>query len=232
LTVESNRARVRAATTERRGLMYLFSRQAQLAPGNTRAAMTWATGITEKVNQITGLEVSLYSLTFSPGVGTLAWSTFVPDLPTLEAATDKLLVDEGYISLIDEGAKFGQGGADDVLAQVIHGAPDPNRAVEYVSTVQTVCANGNVMRGIELGIEIAQRAEKAMGLPVLCITGATGAYGSVGWITGYSDVEEFEKSQAALAADTKFGEFIDKSVKGVYADSPGDTQTLIYRRIV
>jgi len=46
--------------------MYLFSRQAQLAPGNTRAAMTWATGITEKVNQITGLEVSLFSLTFSP----------------------------------------------------------------------------------------------------------------------------------------------------------------------
>src|SRR5690242_10076713 len=98
----------RRATTERRGLMYLFSRQAQLAPGNTRAAMTWATGITEKVNQITGLEVSLFSLTFSPRVGTLAWSTFVPDLPTLEVATDKLLVDDGYVSMVDAGAKYGE----------------------------------------------------------------------------------------------------------------------------
>jgi len=211
--------------------MYLFSRQAQLAPGNTRAAMTWATGITEKVNQITGLEVSLFSLTFSPRVGTLAWSTFVPDLPTLEVATDKLLVDDGYVSMVDEGAKYGEGGADDMLAQVIHGAPDPSRKIEYASTVQAVCASGNVMKGIELGIEIAERAEKAMGLPVLCTTAATGSYGSVGWITGYANVKEFEQSQQALAADTKFGEFIDKSVKGVYADSPADTQTLVYRRI-
>jgi len=212
--------------------MYLFSRQAQLAPGNTRAAMTWATGITEKVNQITGLEVSLFSLTFSTGVGTLAWSTFVPDLATLEAATDKLLVDDGYIAMLDEGAKYSKGGADDVLEQIVHGSPVPNRTVEYASTVQAVCASGNVMRGIELGIEIAQRAEKTMGLPVLCLTGATGSYGSVGWITGYADVKEFEQAQQALAADTKFGEFIDKSVKRVYADSPADTRTLVYRRIV
>jgi hypothetical protein len=211
--------------------MYLFSRQAHLAPGNTRAAMTWATAITEKANQITGLEVSLFSLTFSPGVGTLAWSTFVPDLPTLETASDKLLVDDGYISLLDEGAKYGDGGADDTLAQVIHGAPDPNRSIQYASTVQTVCANGNVMKGIELGVEIAQRAEQAMGLPVLCVTAATGPYGSVGWITGYADVNELEHAQEALAADAKFGEFIDKSVKGVYTDSPADSQTLIYRRI-
>jgi len=212
--------------------MYLFSRRAQLAPGNTRAAMTWATGITEKVNQITGLDVSLFTLMFSPGVGTLAWSTFVPDLSTLEAATDKLAVDDGYASMLDDGAKYGQGGADDALLQLIHGAPDPNRPIQYASTVQTICANGSVTKGIELGIEIAERAEKAMGLPVLCTTAATGPYGSVGWITGYADVNELERAQQALAADAKFGEFIDKSVPGVYTDSPNDSQTLIYRRIV
>ncbi len=212
--------------------MYLFSRRARLAPGNTRAAMTWATEVTEKANKISGLNVSLFSLTFSPEIGTLVWSAFVPDLATLEAANDKLLVDEGYVSLVDQGAKFALGGADDALLQIVHGEVDPNRQIEYVTSVQTVCANGSVARGIELGVEIAQRVEKTIGLPGLFATAMTGSYGAVSWITGYADIREMERTQQALAADTKFGEFVDKNVRGVYVESPSETRQLIYRRIV
>jgi hypothetical protein len=73
--------------------MYLFSRRVRLAAGNTRAAMEWALGQTEKVNRITGLPISLYAQVFSPEVGAIGWSTFVPDLATLEAAGDKLQVE-------------------------------------------------------------------------------------------------------------------------------------------
>ena len=212
--------------------MYLFSRRARLAPGNTRAAMTWATSITEKVNQIVGLNTSLFAQTFSPEVGTLVWSTFVPDLATLESANDKLLVDDGYVSMVDDGAKFAQGGVDDSLLQLVAGEADPNRQVEYATTIQTVCANGSVARGIELGGEIAQRAEKVIGSPVLFATSATGAYGAVAWITAYTDVHALDAAQQALAADTKFAEFVDKSVPGIYADDPAATEQLIYRRIV
>jgi hypothetical protein len=211
--------------------MYLFSRRARLAPGNTHAAMTWATEITEKVKQLTALNVGLYALTFSPEVGTLSWSTFVPDLATLEAANDKLLVDNAYVSMLDAGAKFALGGADDALLQIIHGAPDPARQIEYVTTVQTVCASGSLAKGIELAVEIAQRAEKALGVPVLVATGATGNYGSVGWISGYANVQDLERSQQALTADATFAEFVDKSVRGVYVDDPSMTQQLIYRHI-
>ena len=212
--------------------MYLFSRRARLAPGNTRDAMTWATSITEKVNQIVGLNTGLFAQTFSPEVGTLVWSTFVPDLATLETANDKLLVDDGYVSMVDAGAKFAQGGADDSLLQLVSGEVDPNRQIEYATTIQTVCANGSVTRGMELGVEIAQRAEKIIGSPVLFATAATGPYGAVAWITGYADVHAFEAAQQALAADTKFGAFVDKSVPGVYADNPAATESLVYRRIV
>jgi hypothetical protein len=211
--------------------MYLFSRRARLAPGNTQAAMTWATEITQKVNQVTGLNVGLYALTFSPEVGTLSWSTFVPDLTTLEAANDKLLVDDAYVSMLDAGAKFALGGADDALLSIIHGAPDPARQIEYVTTVQTVCASGSLAKGIELAVEIAQRAEKTLGVPVLVATAATGNYGSVVWISGYANVAELERSQEALAADATFAEFVDKSVRGVYVDDPSMTQQLIYRHI-
>jgi hypothetical protein len=211
--------------------MYLFSRRARLAPGNTQAAMAWATEITEKVNKITGLNVGLYAQTFSPKVGTLSWSTFLSDLATLESANDKLLVDDAYVSMVDAGAKFAPGGADDVLLQIIHGAPDPARQVEYVTTVQTVCASGSLAKGIELAIEIAQRAEKTLGVPVLVATGVTGKYGSVAWISGYANVQELERSQQALTADAKFAEFVDQSVRGVYVDDPSMTQQLIYRHI-
>jgi hypothetical protein len=211
--------------------MYLFSRSARLAPGNTQAALTWAASVTEKVNQISGLTVGLFMQTFSPEVGRLAWSTFAPDLAALETANDKLAADEGYLSLVDSGAKFALGGADDSLTQIVHGTPDPNRQIEYVSTVRTTCANGNVMRGIELGVEIAQRVEKVTGLTGLFGTAATGNYGSVGWITGYSDVKEMEQAQTNLAADTDFGKFIDKSVKGVYVEDPSATQSIIFRKI-
>jgi hypothetical protein len=211
--------------------MYLFSRRARLAPGNTREATTWATSITEKVNQIIGLDTSLFAQTYSPEVGTLVWSTFVPDLGALESANDKLLVDDGYVSMVDAGAKFSQGGVDDTLLQIITGDPDPNRQIEYATTIQTVCATGSVARGMELGVEIAQRAEKVIGLPVMFATAATGPYGAVTWITGYADVRELEAANNKLAADPKFGEFVDKNVRGVYAEDPAATESLMYRRI-
>ena len=34
-----------------------------------------------------------------------------------------------------------------------------------------------------------------------------------------------------LAADTKFGEFVDKNVRGVYAEDPATTESLMYRHI-
>jgi hypothetical protein len=194
--------------------------------------MTWATGITEKVNQITGLNVSLFALTFSPEVGTLSWSTFVPDLPTLEAANDKLLVDDAYVSMVDDGAKFALGGPDDVLLQIVSGEADPSRQIEYATVVSTTCATGSVVKGIEVGIEIAQRAEKALGTPVLFGTGVTGNYGAVSWLSGYADAASLERSQQALAADAKFAEFVDKGTRGVYAEEPTASQQVIWRRIV
>jgi len=89
-----------------------------------------------------------------------------------------------------------------------------------------------VARGIELGIEIAQKAEKIIGSAGMFATAATGSYGSVAWLSGYADVNELDRAQQKLAADTKFAEFIDKSVPGVYTDEPTASRQVILRRIV
>jgi hypothetical protein len=211
--------------------MYLFSRQVRLATGDTRKALEWALGQTEKVNTITGLQVGLFMQVFSPQVGLIGWSTFVPDLATLESAGDKLNVDDAMVSATDSGAALTIGGADDRLAQVIYGSPDPDRQIEYVTIVQAVCASGNMTKGMELGAEIAQRAEKITETPGMFLADVTGTYGGVSWVSGHADVQALEASQQALAADTNFGKYVDKETRGVYADEPSLTTQLIYRRL-
>jgi hypothetical protein len=193
--------------------------------------MAWAVGITEQVNKVTGLGVSLYTSVYSPGFGTLVWSSFVPDLATLEAAGDKLQADDKFVALGDKGATFTNGGLDDSLSQVLSGDPDPTLDVQYVTVVQAVCATGKLTRGVELGIDIAQRVEKITGTPTLFALNVTGTYGGVGWASPHANVQAMEASEAALMADPTWGEYVDREVTGVYADEPSMTTQLIYRRI-
>jgi hypothetical protein len=213
--------------------MYLFSRSARLSGGKFRDSMAWATSITERVTQTTGLQVGLWNQTFSPSVGTLVWSTFVPDLATLEAANDKLMVDDAYNDLVDRGNELViPGSIDDALGMIIHGQPDPNRHVEYVAAVRSTISAGNLAQGIALGVEIAQRAEQITGQPTAFLADSTGNYGGVEWLTAFANVAELEQAEQTLNADQSFIELIDTQAAGVYADQPGASTQLIYRRIL
>lgn len=211
--------------------MYLFSRRVRIGPGHQRDAMEWALEQTEKVNTITGLPVSLYMQVYSPDVGAIGWTTFVPDFATLEAADDKLNADDAFISAVEKGAALTVGGADDTLAQVIHGEPDPNRSIEYVTVVRAVSATGNVARGLEVGVELAQRAEKITGTPTLFLADVTGTYGGVSWATAHENVQALEMAQQALANDPSWVQHVDRETAGVYADEPSLTTQIIYRRL-
>ena len=211
--------------------MYLFSRRTRLRPGQTMKAMTWALEQTERVNRIVDTPVSLYSQVFSPDVGTLAWSSFVPDLATLESAEAKLMVDEAYVSAIDSGADFFEGGVHDSVVSLIHGEPDPKRQIEYVSTVRAICASGNLGKGMAVGVEICELADSITGLSTLFGAGMTGPYGSVGWFTGHADIASVEESSAKLVEDPRWLEFIDREAGTVYQDGPSATMQTVFRRL-
>jgi hypothetical protein len=97
--------------------------------------------------------------------------------------------------------------------------------------VRAVCATGNVARGLEAGIELAQRAEKIMSTPSLFLADVTGSYGGVAWASGYENVQALEAAQQALAGDESWAKFVDKATAGVYADEPSLTTQTIYRRL-
>jgi hypothetical protein len=211
--------------------MYLFSRRVRLAPGNARDGVNWAVEMTERVNNITGLGIRLFQQVYSAQVGSIVWSAFVPDLTALEAATDKINADDGFLSAADRGAQLTIGGADDGLVQILHGDPDPSREVEYVTSVRAVAANGNLARALTVSVEIAQMAERIAGSPTLVGTDVTGTYGSIGWFTGHASIEALEAEQNALNADPSFLELIDREASTVYAAEPSLTQQRIFRRL-
>ncbi len=210
--------------------MYLFTRSVRLSPGHLVESATWSANITEKVNQVTELETTLWTSVFSPGLGTLVWTTRVDELAVLEASEAKLMADAGYVSLVDEGAKFSSGEAvDDALLQLVFADPDAaNMPSQYATVVRAVLAPGSSVQGIELGVDIAQRARKITGRPTSFAVAATGDYGAVEWISLYESVQQLQTAQEALAANADFGKFVDKEASKAY--QTGVTQAA-YRKI-
>ena len=213
--------------------MYLFSRTGRVRPGNLRESTAWAVGITEKVKQITGLNVRLWTTMLSPGNGTLRWTAFVDDLTTLDNANAKLMVDDIFVSEVDRGAQFTSGeGVNDELNQIVHGADniDPSRDVRYATVVRSELVPGGFANGIAAGIEIAQRVTQIGGLTTLFLVSATGTYGGVSWITAAESLEELERADQAVNADLSFIQYVDEVAPGVYL--PGVTTQTMYQRLV
>lgn len=210
--------------------MYLFTRRTRLAGGDGMAGMAWASSITEKVKEITGHEVQLWSTVFSPGFGTISWTAWFEDLASLEAMGDKLDAEPSMAELGNAGNKFTDGSLDDGLLQPIYGDPIAGTPAQYVGGAVAVAAAGNIERAMALGVEIAQRSEAITGLPTLFVRSLTGPYGGVGWLTGYENITAMEKAEEALAADTSWLKLID-STKGCFVEDAATTQATIYRRL-
>ena len=213
--------------------MYQFSRLVRLSGAQAMSAMSWAAEITEHVKSVTGLPVSLFTEVFSSAPGTLAWTTFVPDLPTLEAALDKLTPDPRYNELAEAGQAYAlPGSLSDRLRTIEHPAEPPANAAqaEYVTCVYGTIANGNFARGVAAGVEIAQRVERISGSPTIFAMDSTGNYGGVTWLTGSASISEMQQAEERINADPSFVDYIDKEASSAFVE--GATTQRILRRII
>jgi hypothetical protein len=190
--------------------------------------MAWAGKITEKVNAISEVPVTLWTTAFSPQLGTLSWTSVVEDLSQLTNLDAKLMADSGYLSLIEEGARYtSDAGLDDGLVQLIHADPDTGIG-EYVSVVQATIAPGSYVRGIEVGVEIAQRAKAITGRATSFGASQTGVYGEVGWFVLYDSVEQVQAAGEALNSNIEFAQFLDEQASKTYL-AGASTQTIFQK---
>jgi hypothetical protein len=209
--------------------MYLFSRSTVIANND---GLAWAVGMTEHAKRASGLEIGLWSQVFSPEVGRMTWSGFVPDLATFAAAGDAMNSDAAMTAAGEKGAALTTGGLDDGLYNILTDfEPDPNAPQpEYVTAVSAVCANGKLSEGMTTGVTIAQQVEKITGVPSMFVANVTGVYGGVGWFSGFPNIAALEASQQAMAADAGWAKQVDKAGSAYSADL-GATTSLILRRI-
>jgi hypothetical protein len=208
--------------------MYLFTRQARLAPGPTREAVAWAVGITEKVNQITSLDVGLWTPVISPGLGTMSWGCAVESIGDLEDADAKLSVDAMFQDAVEGGAKYLAGTVEDMTAQFIVN-PDAPKETSHVAVVQAQIANGALRRAIEVGVEIAQRATALGGSPTSFLLQTTGPYGGCAWISSATSIRALEASEQKVNGDPSFLEYLDEHTDCFVEGSGAQS---IWRRVV
>jgi hypothetical protein len=210
--------------------MYLFNRRTRIAPGKAREGVEWAASVTSKVHEVTGLEVSLWMTVMSPAVGTIAWNTVVETLSDLEAATAKLNADDIFMATAMQGSTLTDGSLDDTVIQLVYADIDPNARPSYAAVVQSQLANGSFRRGVECGIEIAQKATELSGLKTTFGMTTTGTYAGVGWITGADSLSELEVGEQKINSDPGFLELLDEKASSCYL--PGATTQTLWQRVV
>ena len=158
--------------------------------------------------------------------GTVVWATFVDDLTALEQAGDKLNVDGGFNDRVRDGEQLFSSPISDSLAQIIHGAPNPEPG-QYVSVVTAQLANGRMTDGIAAAISIAEAAERIGGVPTSVSLGVTGAYGGIAWLSSFADIAALEAAEGAINSDASFVSLVDSSGTCYQAGA----QQAIYRRL-
>jgi hypothetical protein len=207
----------------------LFTRRTRLTRADGMTAVEWAGSICAKIKELTAHDIELWASVCSPGYGTISWTGWFNDLSSLEAVGDKLEADPSFAELAAAGAQFTEGSVDDALIQPVYGTP-AGGPVQYVASVGALTAAGNIERAMDVGVEIAQKADTITGIPTLFVRSVTGPYGALAWLTGYENVTQLENAGSALAGDPSWLKLID-STKGCFVEDNSLSHTTIYRKL-
>lgn len=210
--------------------MYRFARSAILT-GNPVKSTGWAVTIAEKVNQISEVPVTLWASTLSTPLGLVAWTANVESVTEIEATDAKLAVDSGFLDLQSAGAEYIiPGSAGDSLATVIfQTAGAESGSFHYASVTTAQVMPGQFRRGIELGVEFAQKAHDLSGLETSFETAVTGNMGTVTWAAVADSLEQLQRGEDAINGDESFIAKIDTEGSKVY--QPTATVSYFHRLI-
>ena len=210
--------------------MYRFARVAQLA-GDPVKSTGWAVTITEKVNRISAVPVTLWTTVLSQPLGLVVWTASVDNVSEIETTDAKLMVDSGYLDL--QAAGVGHiipGSISDSLATVVFQTPGAAQGhFHCVAVTMAQIQPGQFRRGVELGVEFAQRANALTGLETSFATSVTGTMGTVSWTLIADSLDELQRGQDKLDTDESFVTLIDP--EGAKAYSPGATVGYLRRLI-
>jgi hypothetical protein len=185
--------------------MYLFSRLATLR-GNERRSLAWAVEMTNRVNALSDLTVTLWRADFGYPVGTVAWSTWVDSLTALNEGFARLAADDGYHALVDAGTELVPEAPRDLLRRAVFGEPgsEPPPPGSVTSVTTAVVANGNYAEATAWGIEMAELVQQITNQATMFLMDAYGTFGQVTWLSGAPDLAAADAAAEAIQADPDY----------------------------
>jgi len=172
----------------------------------------WALEITEAVKKRTQLNVSLWQGLFGGPAGTLVWSALVDNLTVLETATDSLVGDAAYASLLSKAQSWRTTPPEDYLLRMIH-----TTGGDYVRPDVGAYAEGTVGIPAQVklaeagawGVEIADVHAKLTHSSVVFCTSEYGAFGELRWLALYDSAAAVDNAAEAIAKDQDYGAKVD-----------------------
>ncbi|HZU72205.1 MAG TPA: hypothetical protein VE990_05475 [Acidimicrobiales bacterium] len=194
--------------------------------------MEWAVHLTEKVNQISDLRVELWTTIFSPATGTLAWTVVSRDLQDLENLETKLMLDDGYLGLVEHGARYVcPESLTDGLVDIAYADPDAatrSQTASYSAIATMRIAPGHQAQVMEAGPLAAQRIKQVIGAPTSFCLGLTGPAGTVGFLSQFETLRQLQAAGEAIRGDAEFAAFLDASSVMV---APGSSTQTMWRKL-
>lgn len=185
--------------------MYIFSRTRQVRPEKMIDAIAPAVEIAEKVTQITGVPIHVWTSRFGAPLGTMMWSCRMDSQSELHEATEKLAVDATYLEMAMAMTEHYQGPAQDALVRVVSGRPSPEPSKFTVLTRATM-ANGHFAEAVAWGVGMQEFVCDALDAPGAFVTSAYDGFSDVGWILGLDSMADLDAAADWEATDADYQE--------------------------
>lgn len=190
--------------------MYLFSRSTMATLGRELEAIPAAVEVAALVTKITGREVNTFTGIYGVPQGSIMWSARAESHADLQAVTEKLMVDQGYLDMLQSMQGMFMTPAEDQFSRVI---TDPIAAAtsRFYGITRAVMASGKYGPAMEFGVEISNYMGKALNTQSSFVKSGYGAFAGVAWILGFGSVEDIDRFDDFQMSDAGYLKLVEKA---------------------
>ena len=204
--------------------MYLFSRSTMATLGRELEAIPAAVEVAALVTKITGREVNTFTGIYGVPQGSIMWSARAESHADLQAVTEKLMVDQGYLDMLQSMQGMFMTPAEDQFSRVI---TDPIAAAtsRFYGITRAVMASGKYGPAMEFGVEISNYMGKALNTQSSFVKSGYGAFAGVAWILGFASVEDIDRFDDFQMSDAGYLEMVG-SAGDLFVENSGFTSLI------
>lgn len=191
--------------------MYIFSRATTLDRHQQMVAAGAAVEVAGMVTSITGLSVNVYLTRYGQPMNNLRWSCRLESQAEMQAATEKLMADGGYVEWVDKHGHLFEVAPTDMLVNVISSSGMENGPAAFYSVLTATAANGRLADAVTFGVKAQQFVADATKLSTAFTTGVYGAWGAVTWLTGASSMGDIDSIDEMMMSNPGYHELVKEA---------------------